>query len=85
MMGIAMCDHPDNLRHPQHFHARDYGLLAANPFGLHDFTGAPKGTGDFTLPAGDSLSLRYLMVFHKGDTAAAGIENRWQQWSQKKP
>lgn len=85
MMGIAMCDHPDNLRHPQHFHARDYGLLAANPFGLHDFTGAPKGTGDFTLPAGDSLSLRYLMVFHKGDTATAGIEKRWQQWAQKKP
>lgn len=36
-VGIAMFDHPDNLRFPTHWHARDYGLLAANRFGADHF------------------------------------------------
>ena len=35
--GIAMFDHPGNLRYPTTWHARDYGLVAANPFGLSYF------------------------------------------------
>lgn len=80
-VGLAVFDHPDNLRHPTPWHARDYGLVAANPFGLHDFTGAAQGTGDHTIPAGGSLTLRYLYVFHEGDAEAAGIEDRWQRWA----
>ena len=36
-LGIAIFDNPANPRHPTWWHARDYGLFAANPFGLHDF------------------------------------------------
>jgi len=81
VVGIAMLDHPANIRHPTHWHARDYGLFAANPFGLHDFTGAARGSGDHTIPAGESLTLRYRIVIHDGDAAAAGIEDRWRAWS----
>jgi hypothetical protein len=81
VQGVAMLDHPANLRHPTHWHARDYGLVAANPFGLHDFTGAPAGAGDHTIPAGESLTLRYRFVFHLGDAAAAAIEDRWKTWA----
>jgi len=80
-VGLAVLDHPNNLRHPTHWHARDYGLVAANPFGLHDFTGAAKGSGDHTIPAGGSLTLRYLFVFHEGDAESAGIEGRWRRWA----
>lgn len=81
VMGVAMLDHPANLRHPTRWHARDYGLLAANPFGLHDFTKAPKGSGDHVIPADGSLTLRYLIVLHRGDTETAGIDARWQAWA----
>ena len=81
-VGVAVLDHPANLRHPTHWHARDYGLVAANPFGLHDFAGAPQGSGDHPIPAGGSLTLRYLFVFHEGDSEAAGIEGRWQRWAE---
>lgn len=81
-VGVAIGDHPANLRHPSRWHARDYGLVAANPFGLHDFTGAPKGSGDYTLPAGESRTFRYLVVLHEGDPEAAGIEARWQRWAE---
>jgi hypothetical protein len=81
-VGVAIGDHPANLRHPSLWHARDYGLVAANPFGLHDFTGAPQGSGDYTLPAGESRTFRYLVVLHEGDAETAGIEARWRRWAE---
>ncbi len=38
-VGIAMFDHPGNLRFPTHWHARTYGLLTANRFGTDHFKG----------------------------------------------
>ena len=80
--GIAMLDHPANLRHPTWWHAREYGLSGANPFGIHDFAGEPEGTGNHTIPAGESLTLRYLVLLHRGDAQAAGIEGRWKVWAE---
>lgn len=80
-VGVAVLDHPDNLRHPTHWHARDYGLVAANPFGLHDFNGAAQGSGDHLIPAGGSLTLRHQFVFHEGDAAAADIDGIWRRWA----
>ncbi|MFT5467598.1 MAG: hypothetical protein ACI8UO_002704 [Verrucomicrobiales bacterium] len=36
-VGIAMFDHPSNLRYLTHWHSRTYGLLAANQFGTDHF------------------------------------------------
>ncbi len=46
-VGIAMFDHPSNLRFPTHWHSRTYGLLTANRFGTDHFNPLlqkPKGT-----------------------------------------
>ena len=89
-LGIAVFDHPHNLRHPTRWHARDYGLFAANPFGVRDFTakggqasgavvaGGPPRAGDYRLAAGDSLTLRYLFIFHEGGAADARLEERFR-------
>jgi hypothetical protein len=45
VVGVAMFDHPDNPRHPTWWHVRDYGLFAANPFGIHDFEKKPAWPG----------------------------------------
>lgn len=79
--GIAMLDHPANLRHPTWWHAREYGLSGANPFGIHDFAGEPEGTGNHTIPAGEKLVLRYLVVLHEGSADEAGIDRRWKAWT----
>ncbi len=82
--GIACFDHPSNLRHPTTWHARDYGLIAANPFGLHDFDKKnARGAGDHTIKKGESLTFKYRWLFHTGDTAAAKIEDRWKKWAGK--
>ena len=70
--GIAIFDHPQNLRHPTWWMARDYGLFGANPFGQHDFErDTPRGAGDHTIPANGTLTLRYRFCFHLGDEKAA--------------
>lgn len=76
--GIAVFDHPQNLRHPTWWMARDYGLFAANPFGQHDFEKlADEHAGDVTVPAGGSLTLRYRFYFHRGDTATANVAEQY--------
>ena len=81
-VGIAIFDHPENLRHPTWWHARDYGLVAANPFGIHNFENKPEGTGDLTVPAGESITFRYRFLFHQGDVEAAKIAERYQEYGE---
>ena len=81
VVGIAIFDHPTNLRHPTWWHARDYGLLSANPFGIHYFESRddPKA-GNYTLKKGDNLTFRHRFVFHKGDYEAAQVADLYQKW-----
>jgi len=73
-MGVTIYDHPHNPRHPTWWHARKYGLFAANPFGIHDFEGKPAGTGDLALGQGETLRLRYRVVLHAGLRTDAELE-----------
>jgi len=79
-VGVAIFDHPANPRHPTWWHARDYGLVAANPFGIHDFEKKEKGAGNLTLPKGKRITFRYRFVFHSGTTEAANIAKRFTEF-----
>ena len=78
---IAIYDHPTNLRHPTTWHAREYGLVAANPFGKHHFLGKEKGAGALIVADGDSLELRYRIEFFRGIATAAMIEKKFQEFA----
>lgn len=80
-VSIGIFDHPSNLRHPTHWHARDYGLCGANPFGVHDFERKPAGTGDLRLPRGERLTLRYRFVFAQGSIDALDAETRFREFA----
>lgn len=73
-VGVTVYDHPKNLRHPTWWHARTYGLFAANPFGQHDFERKPAGTGDLKLARGETLRLRYRVVLHAGRRTRAQLD-----------
>lgn len=83
VIGIALLEHLGNFRHPTWWHARDYGLLSANPFGRHDFEKLKDqpGAGDHVIPANGELRLRYRLVFHRGDSRAARIEEEFRTYS----
>ena len=86
VIGIALFNHPQNHAHPTWWHARDYGLLSANPFGKHDFEklkDQPRA-GEVKLPAGGKLLLRYRMIFHRGDEKTARIAELYREYAQGK-
>jgi hypothetical protein len=66
-VGIAIFNHPSSFRYPTYWHVRTYGLFAANPFGLKDFSGDKKQNGSYTIQPGESIALRYRVLFHRGD------------------
>jgi Family of unknown function (DUF6807) len=80
---VALMDHPQNLRHPTTWHARTYGLLAANPFGLSEFEGAPKGAGDFHLEPGGSLRLRYRVLLFAGVPTSERLDELWNDFASR--
>lgn len=69
--GIAAFDHPSNLDYPTYWHIRDYGLMAMNNF----YWGNPV-----TLEPGESLDLRYRLIFHSGDPTTARIAERFHDY-----
>ena len=81
IVGVAIFDHPQNPRHPTWWHVRDYGLFAANPFGLHDFEKQPAGAGDLKLKSGESLTFRYRFYLHAGDEKEARVAERYREYT----
>jgi hypothetical protein len=79
-LGIAILNHPSSLRFPTHWHVRTYGLFAANPFGLGDFTNK-KENGDLKLKKGESFALRYRVIFHRGDEKQARIAEQFAEYA----
>jgi hypothetical protein len=66
-VSVTIFDHPLNLRHPTWWHARDYGLFAANPFGIHDFEkSADQTKGRHLLARGQTLTFRYRVLIESG-------------------
>lgn len=82
--GVAMFDNPGNPRFPTWWHVRDYGLFAANPFGIHDFEKKTKGVGDMKIAAGKSVTFRYRIVLTEGDEKAAKIEELYKSYTAAK-
>lgn len=80
-VGILVFDHPKSFRHPTTWHARAYGLLAANPFGLREFTADPNKDGSWTIPEGNSLTFRYRVLIYDGDMSPAAIAKAYAQYA----
>ncbi|HVV01114.1 MAG TPA: DUF6807 family protein, partial [Verrucomicrobiae bacterium] len=82
IVGIAVFDNPANPRHPTWWHVRDYGLLAANPFGIHFFEKKPPGAGELNVPAGKSITFKYRVYLHKGDTESANVAEKYREYAE---
>ncbi len=80
-LGIAIFDHPGNPKHPTYWHARSYGLFAANIFGEHDYYNDKSRDGSVTVQPGGSLRFRYRVLIHPGDTQEARIAELYKKYS----
>lgn len=72
--GIALMPHPENFRRSW-FHARDYGLLVANPFGQNAFTGGEAGR--VVVPADEPFRLRFGVLIYEGTVDGDAARERY--------
>jgi Methane oxygenase PmoA len=83
IMGVAILNHPSSFRYPTPWHARTYGLFTANPFGLKSVA-QEASDGAVVLKKGETFTLRYRVIFHRGDEKAAEIEKAFATYAAEK-
>ena len=72
VVSIAIFDHPGNPAYPTYWHARGYGLFAANPLGRTIFD--PKQPPlNFTLKKGESATFRYRIIVYSRAASAPDL------------
>jgi len=64
-VSVVIIDHPKNPNYPTFWHARGYGLFAANPLGEKIFTNG-KSTKNLKLAKGEAVTFRYRVVIDEG-------------------
>ncbi len=73
--GITIFDHPSNLRHP----APGFVIMDPKPpFGY--FSPALLFNKPYTLPAAETLTLRYRILIHPGRLDTSALEHEWQSF-----
>lgn len=64
-VSVVILDNPKNTGYPTYWHARGYGLFAANPLGQNALSNG-KQTLNFSLKAGHSVTFRHKVLIHSG-------------------
>jgi hypothetical protein len=81
---IVIFDHPGNPGFPTHWHARPYGLFAANPLGAKDLSGG-KEVLNYTLPAGGTARLAYRLLILSRRATPEEIEGEYRTFLSQVP
>ena len=77
---VAIFAHPSGLNHPPYWHARDYGLFAANPFARKGYD--PSAPERITrLGVGEHLNVRFRLTVYSGKVEKARLDRDYQQYS----
>ena len=76
-VAVAMLDHPSNPGFPTYWHARGYGLFAANMLGAKEFSGG-KETFNFTLQPRTSATFRHRVLVRSGTGQPPTVEPEYQ-------
>jgi hypothetical protein len=71
-VSIVIIDHPSNVGYPTHWHARDYGLFAANTLGQKIFSDGRLEL-NYSLKKGESVTFKYRLVVAADDLSDGQI------------
>lgn len=81
-ISLVILDHKDNVGHPTYWHARGYGLFAANPLGQEVFS---KGENilNFRLEKGESTTFKHRIIVASKELSKTEIDARFLEFSSK--
>ncbi|MCM3870122.1 MAG: PmoA family protein [Pyrinomonadaceae bacterium] len=80
---LAILDHPKNPGFPTYWHARGYGLFAANPLGQEVFSNG-KEKLNFTLEPKQSVTFNYRLLILSGSVSPEQVETEYSRFVQIK-
>ena len=82
-ISLIIFDHPENVNHPPHWMARDYGLYGVNSLGSNLYTEG-KEQFNFILKKGDSVTFKHQVLIVNGSPAPAEIETWYRGFASGK-
>jgi len=77
---LALLDHPGNAGFPTYWHARGYGLFAANPFGQEVFSKG-KEKLNFTIQPKQSSTFRFRLLILDSAATPDQLETQYRQFT----
>jgi hypothetical protein len=77
---IAIFDHTGNPGYPTYWHARGYGLFAANPLGRSIFTNGKEPPLNFSIEPHASVTFRYRVVIFSELASLQTAEAEYQKF-----
>jgi hypothetical protein len=81
-VAIVIFDHPGNAGYPTYWHARGYGLFAANTLGQKVFSNG-KEEMNFSIENGESATFRYRLAIFSGEPTLEEIEKMSKNFESK--
>lgn len=73
-VAVVIYDHPENVGYPTYWHARGYGLFAANTLGQKALSKG-KNELNFKLAPGQSTTFRYRIAIFSGPVGRKDLES----------
>lgn len=77
---VAILDHPRNPGFPTYWHARGYGLFAANPLGQKALSGGRESLG-FAIEANAAATFRYRILILSERATADRLEAAYKEFA----
>lgn len=78
---ISIFDHPSNPDFPTFWHARGYGLFAANPLGRKIFSNGKEPALNLTLAPHQSVTFRYRVVISSETVSPEATESAYKDFT----
>ncbi|WP_225587035.1 PmoA family protein [Algoriphagus sp. Y33] len=80
-ISVAILDFPSNPGYPTYWHARGYGLFAANPLGQKSLSDG-KDELNFKLEKGESATFKYRVIVYSNESIFDGQVNQdYIEWA----
>ena len=79
-ISLVILDHKNNPGYPTYWHARDYGLFAANPLGQKAFSKG-KEVLNFKLKKGESVTFRHKIIVASQSLEKVDLDNSFEAFS----
>jgi hypothetical protein len=84
-IGIVIMNHPTSVNFPTYWHARGYGLFAANPLGQSVFQEGREVENpeplNYVIAAGDTALFKFKMIIYEGELSMDQIEAAFEKYS----